>query len=211
MDISKISVNSQNSIRIDAGKIIYFDPFKINEVSSDADYIFITHDHYDHFSPEDINKVVNSDTKFILPTAMEKKFYKSYREASVMWVAPGNSYQTEDFSFETVAMYNIMKPFHPKKAEWCGYIVEIEGTRIYVAGDIDAIEEAKQAKCDIAMIPIGGFYTLNHKEGAELINTMKPKIVIPTHYGTGAGKPEDGPKFSALVDDSIEVVLKLHQ
>ena len=210
MDISKISVNSQNSIRVDAGKIIYFDPFKIDETSADADYIFITHDHYDHYSPEDINKVIKNDTKIIIPESMEKKVRKDFGDAIDVTVVPGESYKTGEFSFEAVAMYNIKKPFHLKKAQWCGYIVEIEGTRIYVAGDIDAIEEAKQVKCDIAMIPIGGFYTLNYKEGAELINVMKPKIVIPTHYGTGAGKPEDGGKFKELVDASIQVVLKLH-
>jgi Predicted Zn-dependent hydrolases of the beta-lactamase fold len=102
MDISKISVNAQNSIRIDAGKIIFFDPFNINEISSDADYIFITHDHYDHFSPEDINKIVQSGTKFIIPAAMEKKFRKSFGKASSMMVTPRNKYQTEDFPFETV-------------------------------------------------------------------------------------------------------------
>ena len=85
----------------------------------------------------------------------------------------------------------------------------MSGTRIYIAGDIDAIDEAKAVKCDIAMIPIGGFYTMNYKEGADLINTMKPKTAIPTHYGTAVGSPSDGENFAKLVDKDIQVELKL--
>ena len=124
-------------------------------------------------------------------------------------VEPGKSYEVNGISFETVAMYNKLKPFHPKKAGWCGYIIEVAGTRIYIAGDIDNIDEAKAVKCDVAMIPIGGFYTMNYKEGADLINTMKPKAAIPTHYGTAVGSPSDGENFAKLVDKDIQVEIKL--
>ena len=140
---------------------------------------------------------------------MDKKVRKNTAAGINIPVEPGESYETDDFTFETVPMYNIKKPFHLKRAGWCGYVVNIDGVRIYVAGDIDAIEEAKNIRCDIALIPIGGFYTMNYKEAAELINTMKPKVAIPTHYGTAVGSPEDGERFKALVDDGIEVVIKL--
>ena len=207
--IDKITVNAQNSIRIDVGKILYFDPYQIEGEAGDADYIFLTHDHYDHYSLDSINKILQYETRFIVPSAMDKKVRKNTAAGINMPVEPGKSYETDDFTFETVPMYNIKKPFHLKRAGWCGYVVNIDGVRIYVAGDIDAIEEAKNIRCDIALIPIGGFYTMNYKEAAELINTMKPKVAIPTHYGTAVGSPEDGESFKALVDDGIEVVIKL--
>ena len=210
MDVSFITVNAQNSIRIDAnGTIIYVDPYQIDEEIHDADFIFITHDHYDHFSLESINKILQRKTAFVVPIAMDKKVRKNTAVGINYPVEPGKAYEVNGLSFETVAMYNKLKPFHPKKSGWCGYIIDVSGTRIYIAGDIDDIDEAKAVKCDIAMIPIGGFYTMNYKEGARLINNMKPKVAIPTHYGTAVGSPTDGESFAKLVDKYIQVEIKL--
>lgn len=209
MDISGIFVNTQNSIRIDCGKIIYVDPLDIRQESHDADYIFITHDHYDHFSLEDINKVLKQETQFVVPLKMDIRVRKNTPVGRNLAVAAGQSYETEDFTFETVPAYNLIKPFHKKSAGWVGYILNIDDTRIYIAGDTDATREAKNVKCDIAMVPIGGTYTMNHKEAAALINKIKPKYVIPTHYGSLVGDKLDGERFKQLVDEKIEVVLKL--
>ena len=209
MDISGIFVNTQNSIRIDCGKIIYVDPLDIRQESHDADYIFITHDHYDHFSPEDINKVLKQETQFVVPLKMDIRVRKNTPVGRNLAVAAGQSYETEDFTFETVPAYNLIKPFHKKSAGWVGYILNIDDTRIYIAGDTDATKEAQNVKCDIAMVPIGGTYTMNHKEAAALINKIKPKYVIPTHYGSLVGDKLDGERFKQLVDEKIEVVLKL--
>lgn len=210
MDVSFITVNAQNSVRIDAnGTIIYIDPYQIKEENHDADFIFLTHDHYDHYSLDDINKILQYETAFIVPLAMDKKIRKNTAAGINYPVKPGKTYTVNGLSFETVAMYNKMKPFHLKKAGWCGYVIDVNGTRVYIAGDIDDIDEAKEVKCDIAMIPIGGFYTMNYKEGADLINTMKPAVAIPTHYGTAVGSPSDGKNFAKLVDKNIQVDLKL--
>ncbi len=210
MDVSFITVNSQSSIRIEAnGTVIYVDPYQIEEEQHDADFIFITHDHYDHFSLESINKIMRRETAFVVPRAMDIKVRKNTAVGINYPVEPGKFYEVNGLSFETVAMYNKLKPFHQKKSGWCGYVIDVSGTRIYIAGDIDEIDEAKAVKCDIAMIPIGGFYTMNYKEGANLINTMKPKAAIPTHYGTAVGSPSDGENFAKLVDKDVQVELKL--
>ncbi len=209
MDISGIFVNTQNSIRIDCGKIIYVDPLDIRQESHDADYIFITHDHYDHFSLEDINKVLKQETQFVVPLKMDIRVRKNTPVGRNLAVAAGQSYETEDFTFETVPAYNLIKPFHKKSAGWVGYILNIDDTRIYIAGDTDATKEAQNVKCDIAMVPIGGTYTMNHKEAAALINKIKPKYVIPTHYGSLVGDKLDGERFMQLVDKNINVVIKL--
>jgi L-ascorbate metabolism protein UlaG (beta-lactamase superfamily) len=91
-----------------------------------------------------------------------------------------------------------------------GYIIDSpEHGRIYIAGDTDITPENKQIKCDIALIPVGGKYTTDAEQAAELANTIRPKYAIPIHYGTVAGSPEDGEKFREAVDSSIEVVIKL--
>lgn len=209
MDISNITINVHSSIRIDIGKIIYIDPFEIEGEHADADFIFLTHDHYDHCSPDDINKVLKQETLFIVPERMEHDLRKKITAGRILAVLPGNKYETEGLTFETVPAYNLMKPFHPKKAGWVGYILDIDGTRIYIAGDTDATKEARDVKCDIAMIPIGGTYTMNYKEAAKLVNEIRPGYAIPTHYGRLAGKKSDGDDFMKLVDDGIRVELKL--
>ena len=209
MDVTNITVNAHSSIRIDSGKIIYFDPFEIDGNVGDADYIFITHDHYDHYSPEDVKKVLKSDTVLVVPQPMRKKVDKNTPVENIIEVSQGQTYETADFTFETVPAYNVLKPFHSKNAGWVGYILTIDGKRVYVAGDMDVTKEAEQVKCDIALIPIGGFYTMNPKDAAGLINTIKPEYAIPTHYGKLVGKPEDGETFRNLVNDDIKVELKL--
>ena len=206
MDVSNITVNAQNSICIDFGKKIYIDPFKIESGANDADYIFLTHDHYDHFSLEDLNKVGKMESIFVVPEAMDKKVRKNTAFGKNFPVKPGECYETEDFTFETIPMYNKIKPFHPKRSGWCGYVLNLDGTRVYIAGDIDAIKEAAEVKCDIALIPIGGTYTMDPKEAAGLINKMRPKIVVPVHYGDIVGKKSYGDDFAKLVDDGIEIV-----
>ena len=143
-----ITVNKQNSIRIDAGdSVVYIDPFEIEVEPHDADIILITHDHFDHFSPEFIGKVAGSDTVLIVPEGMKKKAREvSGAVKKTVTVTPGISAEEAGLKFETVPAYNLGKPFHPKDAGWVGYILIIGGKRIYIAGDTDATEEAKAVR-----------------------------------------------------------------
>ena len=206
-----ITVFKHNSIRIKAAcGNIYIDPFQLKETPKDAAYIFITHDHYDHFSPDDIEKAAGENTVLVVPEKMENKAKKLMGTvARIISVNPGAAYEADALEFETVPMYNILKPFHPKSARWCGYVLKIDGKRIYIAGDIDAIKEAKAVKCDIALIPIGGFYTMDAKQAAELVNAMKPSVAIPVHYGELTGKPEDGRIFAENVKEPVRVEIKI--
>jgi L-ascorbate metabolism protein UlaG (beta-lactamase superfamily) len=206
-----IEVFTQNSIRIkDSGRTIYIDPFQMNVEPKNADYILITHDHYDHFSPEDIAKVANSSTILIVPEKMEEKAQEAANLVGrILTVKPGVYREVEGLEFETVPAYNLLKPFHPKGAEWVGYILRLDGERIYIAGDTDETKEAKAVKCDIALVPIGGTYTMDAKKAAELVNTIRPAVAIPTHYGSIVGKPSDGEVFAQHVKAPTVVELKL--
>lgn len=208
--LENITVNAQSSIRIAAEKIIYFDPFRITNAVNDADIIFITHEHFDHFSPEDISKVVSDNTIFVVPASMEQAALDSgISSDKLITLTPDTKTEVCGMPVEAVPAYNPNKQFHPKNNGWLGYIVTINGQRIYVAGDMDATPEAQSVSCDIAMIPIGGKFTMDYREAASFINELKPKTVIPTHYGSVVGNAADGESFKQLVDKSIEVVFKL--
>ncbi len=182
----------------------------MREEPHDADYILITHDHYDHFSQEDIKKAAGSNTILIVPEKMQSKADEvASLVCRIITVKPGVCYEIDGLEIETVSAYNRLKPFHPKNAEWVGYILRIDGKRIYIAGDTDATKEAKAVKCDIALVPIGGIYTMDARTAAELVNTIRPSVAIPVHYGSIVGKPDQGKVFADHVKDPIRVEFKI--
>ena len=208
--LENIKVNAQSSIHISGKDSIYFDPYQITEDLHDADMIFITHEHFDHFSPEDIEKVVGEDTVYIVPKSMHDSIKKTgLDDEKIYTMEPGDLKVIKGIKVEAVPAYNINKEFHPKGNGWLGYVITVDNTRIYVSGDMDATPESKQVKCDIAMIPIGGYYTMDLKEAAAYINEIKPKTVIPTHYGTVVGNAEYGLEFKKLINSPIQVKILL--
>ncbi len=208
--IDKITVIEQSAVRIGADKTVYFDPFHIPDEPHDADMIFITHEHYDHFSPEDIARVSNDNTVYIAPASMSKAFGgEGIPDSRVTYLEPGGSCSVQGVEVEAVAAYNIMKPFHPKGKGWLGYVITLEGTRIYVCGDTDNTHEAQTVKCDIICVPIGGFYTMNAKSAAELVKIIKPGTAIPIHYGSIVGKPADADEFESFVGGASKVIKKI--
>ena len=204
--LENVEVLCHSSIRFSKGNTIYFDPFKIETNYNDADVIFITHDHYDHYSEEDIGKIVKEDTVIVIPEDLRTKVLKKgWKEENIITVIPNKSYTVKNIEFQTVPAYNVNKQFHPKENNWVGYLVNMEGITYYISGDTDITEENKKVKCDVAFVPVGGTYTMDYKEAAELINEIKPKVAVPTHYGTIVGSKEDGAKFAKLVDADIVV------
>ena len=211
MITDKIRLFTQNSIRIesDAG-IIYVDPFKMNVEPHDADFILLTHNHYDHFSPEDILKVCKESSVMIVPENMESEAGDLTDSVDMIYtVEPDMKKNVNGLELETIPAYNNSKSFHQKSAGWVGYILTIDGKRVYIAGDTDMTEDNRKVKCDVAMIPIGGTYTMDAMQAAQLINEIKPDIAIPTHYGSVVGSPEDADKFKEQVNNDIEVVIKM--
>ncbi len=209
--LDNIEVFTQSSIRVKSGVgTIYIDPFRMKEEPHDADYVLITHDHYDHFSIEDIHKVIKNTTILVVPVRMEDDARELEREVGeIVTVKPGVYKELSGLELETIPAYNTVKPFHPRRAEWVGYILRVDGKRVYIAGDTGATKEAKQVKCDIALVPVGGTYTLDTKRAADLINTIRPEYAIPTHYGSIVGKKSDGQTFASLVKSPVKVVEKI--
>ena len=203
--LNNIEVLCHSSIKINKEIIIYFDPFKIGKNYNDADIIFITHDHYDHYSEEDIDKVIKNNTIIVSPVdLLEKLLNKGQKKENIISVKPYEDYNIKNLKFSTIPAYNTNKQFHPRKNNWVGYLIELEGITYYIAGDTDITEDNKKIKCDIAFVPIGGTFTMNYQEASELINTIKPKIVVPIHYGSIVGNKEDATNFSKLINPKIE-------
>jgi len=205
---NKYAVNEHSSVRVEGEKIFYFDPFKIEDAPHDADIIFLTHNHFDHFSPEDDSKVYSGQSLFIVPTGMRNDLLKAgVPDSQICGMLPGTELTVFGLNIEAVPAYNMSKDFHPKKNGWLGFVVTMNDERVYVAGDTDATPEAFGVQCDVAFIPVGGTYTMDTKEAAALVNKIRPKVAVPTHYGSVVGNPTDGESFKSLVDPSIRVEL----
>jgi L-ascorbate metabolism protein UlaG (beta-lactamase superfamily) len=183
---------------------IYIDPFDLKGEQEKADLIFVTHEHYDHCSIADIKKLVKDDTVIIITEDCIAKL----REFKVFPVLPGKSYEVKGIKFQTVPAYNLAKAFHTKASNWVGYVIEIEGVKIYHAGDTDFVPEMKDLKgIDIALMPVGGTYTMNAEEAAKAVNSFKPKIAIPMHFGKVVGSERDAERFREGVKEAKVEIL----
>ena len=209
MNTSNITVNTQSSIRITGSRNLYFDPFQISNEAHDADLIFITHSHRDHLDPESISRVSNRNTIFVAPVSMDQELRKVVGDAELILMPVGGSMEIAGISVQSVPAYNRLKPFHPKRHGWIGYVVTMDGVRYYAAGDTDAVSDLKSVTCDVALVPIGGTYTMSAKEAAKLVNEIHPLVAIPIHYGSIVGKPADADIFRKHVNPEIQVETRL--
>ena len=210
--LENIEVLYHSSIRISKNKVIYIDPFKTDKDYNDADIVFITHDHFDHYSEEDIDKVINENTTIIIPEELLTKILrKGINKNAVITVESNKEYMVQGIKFETIPAYNTSKTFHPKENDWVGYIITLDGIRYYIAGDTDITEENRKVKCDVAFVPVGGTYTMDFKEAAQLINEIQPKIAVPIHYGSVVGTKQDATDFIKLLHSSIKGIILMKQ
>lgn len=210
--LENVEVLYHSSIKIKDNKIIYIDPFKIDKDYNDADIVFITHDHFDHYSEEDIDKVINENTTIIIPEELLTKILrKGINKNAVITVESNKEYMVQGIKFETIPAYNTNKTFHPKENDWVGYIITLDGIRYYIAGDTDITEENRKVKCDVAFVPVGGTYTMDFKEAAQLINEIQPKIAVPIHYGSVVGTKQDATNFIKLLHSSIKGIILMKQ
>lgn len=195
----KIEVLNHASIKLSADKIIYFDPYDIKDELHDADYIFITHDHYDHYDELSINNIKNSTTKIIVPKCLQSK-------ENNLVVEPNNEYKLDNLTFKTIPSYNLLgKSFHPKEKAYVGYNILLNGLYYYVMGDTDRTDETDQVVTDICFVPIGGEFTMDLDEAVSYINDIKPKKAIPIHYGKIVGAKSLGEEFKNKINENIEV------
>ncbi len=189
------------SFKIGGEKIVYIDPWKLEGRNERADVILITHDHYDHCSLADIEKIKGRETTVVAPPDAARKITGDVRQ-----VKPGDELTVKGIRIEAYPAYNLGKKFHPRANGWVGYVIEINGKRIYHAGDTDHIPEMEGIKADIALLPVGGTYTMTAKEAAEAANRMSPKLAVPMHYGSIVGSIKDAEEFKSLCKVPVEIL-----
>ncbi len=203
--LDNVELLGHSTIRFSKDWVIYFDPYDIKEEKHDADFIFCTHAHYDHFSPKDIEKLMNDYTVIItVEDKLTDALKLGFKKNNIYNVKPDYKFNIRGVEFITTYAYNKDKMYHPKENEWVGYVIDIKGIKYYIAGDTDFVDELKNVKCDVSFLPVGGTYTMDSQEAANMANCIKPKIAVPIHYGSIVGTRQDAEKFVRLLDNDIQ-------
>lgn len=199
--LDRITWLGHDAFKIAASKIIYIDPFELAGELEAADIICITHDHYDHCSPADVAKIRREDTVVVAAENCRAKL-----KGDVRWVKAGDKLNIKGVTIEAIPAYNVNKEFHPREAGGVGYVLTVDGTTIYHAGDSDPIPEMEGLKVDIAMLPVSGVYVATAEEAVEAADKIKPNFVIPMHYGSIVGSRADAERFKELWTGDVVIM-----
>jgi L-ascorbate metabolism protein UlaG (beta-lactamase superfamily) len=201
-----------DGFKLKKDKVIYVDPYQLRGKAEPADLVFVTHEHFDHLSVDDLKKVVTPATTVITIAACEKAV-NPLKPKSVRVVAPGERFGVEGVQVEVLPAYNVSKfrspgnPFHPKGDGKVGFILGIGGLRIYHAGDTDEIPEMAGARgVDVALLPVSGTYVMTAQEAVKACNALQPKLAIPMHYGAIVGSAADAEAFRKGVKCRVEIL-----
>lgn len=204
-----ITLISHDCVRIQAadGTVAYIDPFEMPDAPHDGNLIFVTHDHYDHFSPEDIVKAAAPKARIIVPFSLGEQASRLADELALNGVHllnPGGELTPATLGTKSIAArathaYNIGKPFHPAENRWLGYVLTVDGVRIFHTGDADRTPDNEHETCDVLLVPVGGTYTMDAEEAVCFTLSVRPRVAVPMHYGTAVGEPGDGPRFARLL------------
>ncbi len=169
------------------GKNVYIDPFNVRDTKEHADVILITHPHFDHLSAVDIKLIAGQKTRIFVP----KDSVDKVPVGDIVGVEPNKHYSFNGVDFDTVPAYNIVENrihYHPKENGWVGYVLDINGTKVYHAGDTDLIKEMGKIVTGLALLPMGGTYVMDVDEVISASKSIKAEKIAPMHYRALLGK-----------------------
>jgi L-ascorbate metabolism protein UlaG (beta-lactamase superfamily) len=204
--VTKLHWLGHDSFRLDGPPIIYFDPWKLEGPLPTADLVLVSHEHHDHCSPEDIAKIRGPETVILAGGSAAEQV------PGARAVRPGEHLTLLGVEIDMVPAYNVNKfrspgvPFHPQESQHVGFVVTVDGVRLYHTGDTDPIPEMADLECDLALLPVSGKYVMTVEEAAEAARTLAPEIVVPMHYGSGIGTADDGQRLAELYAGQVVVL-----
>jgi L-ascorbate metabolism protein UlaG (beta-lactamase superfamily) len=204
--VGKLVWLGHDSFRLEGPSVIYFDPWKLSGELPIADLVLVSHEHHDHCSPEDVARISGPDTVVVAAAKAAERL------PGAKAVRPGDRLTVAGVGLEAVRAYNISKfrspgvPFHPPEAEHVGFVVTVDGARIYHTGDSDHIPEMAEIECDVALLPVSGRYVMTVEEAVEAARTLNPQIVVPMHYGSGIGTADDGQRLAELYGGEVAIL-----
>ena len=189
------------SFRIASEQVVYIDPWKIDDAPHDGNLVIVSHDHYDHCSSQDVAKVAAEGAEIFGPGDAVDQIGQGYA------ALPGEQVTLADVQIEAVPAYNLAKEFHPRSNHWLGAVVTMDGKRIYYAGDTDLIDEmGKLGDVDVALLPVGGTYTMDPAEAAEACKRIGPAMAIPYHWGDIVGNVSDARAFADAAPCEVRIL-----
>jgi len=208
LDITRIA---HDTFRIAGSQVLYTDPYKVTKHDK-ADIVLISHEHFDHLVMEDLHKIVTAQTT-IVASPLCRAGLEGLKVKAIHYLEAGGKLTLGTATIEAVRAYNTNKGpapgkfFHPKEEKRLGFVITLDGTRVYFAGDTDFIPEMKSIRCDIALLPVSGTYVMTAEEAAEAAKAINPKIAVPMHYGAIVGSDADAKKFKSLVKNcQVEIL-----
>jgi L-ascorbate metabolism protein UlaG (beta-lactamase superfamily) len=208
LDFTRIA---HDTFKIKGSRVVYTDPFKVTG-RDEANIVLLSHDHFDHLSLPDLNKVIFPGTT-IVASPLCKEGLKGLKVKETRFLDPGGKFSAGKVEIETVPAYNVNKfrepgvAFHPQGGKGLGFILTMDGTRVYYAGDTDFIPEMKDIQCDVALLPVSGTYVMTAEEAAEAAAAINPKIAVPMHYSAIVGTDDDAKRFKSLVKNcQVEII-----
>ncbi|MBN1659850.1 MAG: MBL fold metallo-hydrolase [Anaerolineae bacterium] len=206
--VNKLHWLGHDSFRLDGPVVIYFDPWQLRGHPVKAGLVLVSHEHQDHCSPDDVARVRTPDTLVLAGGAAAQKL------AGARPVKPGDKVTFKGVEIEAVPAYNVNKfrspgvPFHPQASSHVGYVVTVDGVRLYFAGDTDQIPEMSAIECHVALLPVSGKYTMTAEEAAEAARVLNPAVAVPMHYGAGIGSGDDGQRFAELYGGVVTLLAR---
>jgi L-ascorbate metabolism protein UlaG (beta-lactamase superfamily) len=190
-----------SSIRIRRMEVeIHIDPLGVDE-DSEADFVLLTHPHFDNFSETDIARVRGEKTIVVAPASMKKQI-----DDADHFMRPGDMLQLDGFDVLAVPAHNVDKKFHTLDQGWLGYVFTVGDTTYYHAGDTDFLPSMAGIRCDVAFLPVGGHYTMGVEDAARAGEACGAEVIVPIHWGESHGTDEDIARLRELFSRSVRVL-----